>query len=264
MNRNRKLALGLLFFQLVIFAVDQSDATCEPLQCGNDGPSQMGRCGKKQAVAWWCTDSPEYCQQSNTAGDPCYCCVEKCRNVGCEDKGGKCYDKEQPGMKCERSDDLCLSIPKPQVLSTDGLPVGTKVPCWCCKPEEPQTCVDKGCSGLWQGQGQCVRVTSLPWTEVEAKFDLRYTNPWVNKRCVDPSGDKDCCLCMRKRPCRDDGCYQAGGMCVDLKSSYLGNQNAYPRNAVDLGARIDGDLCKSEVTSTNTGSRKCCECYKRK
>ena len=53
-------------------------------------------------------------------------------------------------------------------------------------------------------------------------------------------------------------------MCVDLKSSYLGNQNAYPRNAVDLGARIDGDLCKSEATSTNTGSRKCCECYKRK
>jgi len=140
--------------------------------------------------------------------------------------------------------------------------------CWCCQPEDVEPiddCEDKGCSQMWNGQGKCVKVTKEPWAEIMDGYDLRYTNPWVNKRCVDPTGgDKDCCLCMKKRTdCKDEGCFEKGGMCVDLKNSYLGNQNAFPRNAVDLGAKIDGDLCLGEGTSA-TGSKKCCECYKRK
>ena len=126
-------------------------------------------------------------------------------------------------------------------------------------------CEDKGCSKLWNGQGQCVKVTEKPWAEIEYRYDLKYTSPWNNQKCVDHSGgDKDCCLCMKKQDCKDEGCFERGGMCVDLKNSYLGNQNAFPRNAVDLGAKIDGDLCSTGEGTSATGSKKCCECYKRK
>ena len=61
--------------------------------------------------------------------------------------------------------------------------------------------------------------------------------------------------------CKDEGCFEKGGTCVDLKN--LGNQNSYPRNAVDLEAKIEGDLCRGEGTSA-TGLKKCCECFKKK
>ena len=116
---------------------------------------------------------------------------------------------------------------------------------------------------MWNGQGQCVKVTKEPWAEIMDGYDLRYTNPWTNKKCADPSGgDKDCCLCMKKRTdCKDKGCFEKGGMCVDLKNSYLGNQNSFPISAVNLGAKIDGDLCKGIAYAKQPG---CCECYKRK
>jgi len=111
---------------------------------------------------------------------------------------------------------------------------------------------------MWNGQGQCVKVTKEPWAD---GYDLRYTNPWTNKKCVDPSGgDKDCCLCMKKRTdCKDEGCFRRGGMCVDIKNSYLGNQNAFPISAVDLNDKVGEDLCMGMGRQPG-----CCECFRRK
>ena len=103
--------------------------------------------------------------------------------------------------------------------------------------------------------------TQVDWTKAEAKYDLRYFNPYYNKRCRASVGDKDCCLCVRKRPCKDKGCYARGGKCVDMKNSYV-SFNLFPRHFVNLGERIPGDaLCKDTSTA---GGKKCCECFKRK
>ena len=104
--------------------------------------------------------------------------------------------------------------------------------------------------------------TQVDWSIADAKYDLTYFNPWYNKRCRASSGDKDCCLCLRKRPCKDEGCYARGGMCVDIKNTHTMSFNFFPRHFVNLGERIPGDdLCKD---TSATGGKKCCECFKRK
>jgi len=244
--------VGILFLVHLAIGVSLGQAKCMPNGCG-EGDWTNGKCSDKSLIYHWCNE--KLCEPQG----PCTCCVEMCRNVGCEAEGGKCYPKKQANMQCVQSTTLCRGMPKPGTPFT--------MPCWCCKNEVPPSddCEDKGCAKLWNGQGQCVKVTKEPWAEIMDRYDLRYTNPWNNKKCADPSGgDKDCCLCMKKRTdCKDEGCFEKGGMCVDLKNSYLGNQNSFPISAVDLGAKIEGDLCRGEGTSANS-SKKCCECYRRK
>jgi len=246
--------VGISFLVYLAVGVSLGQTKCMPNGCGEKDWIN-GECYGVSIKDAWC--DAKLCEPQG----PCTCCVKKCRNVKCEAMGGKCYSEKQDNMKCVQNPSLCRSMPKPG----SDITIDT---CWCCQPEDVEPiddCEDKGCSQMWNGQGQCVKVTKEPWAEIMDGYDLRYTNPWVNKRCVDPSGgDKDCCLCMKKRTdCKDEGCFEKGGMCVDLKNSYLGNQNAFPRNAVDLGAKIEGDLCKGYGAST-IGSKKCCECYKRK
>jgi len=238
---------------------NEPNTPCSSNGCGM-GDWRYGKCNPFSLIDAWCD-----ARLCDPAG-PCTCCVKKCRNVYCENWGGKCYLEKQDNMKCVQSQQMCKSVPKPGRGKGDLGDLGDlAVPkCWCCKPydDEPDDCEDKGCSDMWNGQGQCVKVTKEPWAEIMNGYDLRYTNPWVNKKCADPSGgDKDCCLCMKKRTdCKDKGCFKRGGMCVDLKNSYLGNKNSFPLNAVDLGAKIDGDFCMG-YTSKQPG---CCECYRRK
>jgi len=144
-------------------------------------------------------------------------------------------------------------------------PISKEKSCWCCKkPEIPSgKCVDDGCSASWQGQGECVNVTINPWSTIEAKYDMRYNNPYYNRRCKAPQGEENCCLCLKKQSCEDTGCFQKGGICVDMRNSYLGTDNTYPRNVVELESRIRGDLCRGSSASAVSGE-KCCQCYKRK
>ena len=79
----------------------------------------------------------------------------------------------------------------------------------------------------------------------------------------DPQSDKDCCLCLRKReqPCKDNGCSNSGGMCIDMKNVYLG-ENQFPRDVVDISKRLGhGNLC---TNPNGPEKKKCCECYQRK
>ena len=134
------------------------------------------------------------------------------------------------------------------------------------------TCRDNGCGRFWQarkGKGECVNITSVAFSKIEAEYDLRYTNQWLNKKCApaDPKSDKDCCLCMKKKPCVDKGCIGEGGMCVDMKNVQLGPNSANygVRSEVDLDSPLGDDLCANDQGWTTAGPPKqCCTCYKKK
>ena len=149
------------------------------------------------------------------------------------------------------------------------LPPGTK-PCYCCWERVPSSasgCRDNGCGRLWQGKGECVNATSIAFSKIEAEYDLRYSNAYYNKRCApaDSASDKDCCLCLRKKPCVDKGCIEKGGMCVDMKNARLSNPNYGPRSEVDLDSPLGDDLCANDPSTTVVGQNKqCCTCYKKK
>merc|ERR1711962_1262470 len=129
------------------------------------------------------------------------------------------------------------------------------------------TCRDNGCGRLWQGKGECVNVTSVAFSKIEAEYDLRYSNAYYNKRCApaDSTSDKDCCLCLKKKPCVDKGCIEEGGMCVDMKNAQLGNANYGVRSEVDLDSPLGDGLCANDQGWTTAGPPKqCCTCYKKK
>jgi len=105
----------------------------------------------------------------------------------------------------------------------------------------------------------------MAFAAVQARYDLRYNHPRYNKYCDAPPHEENCCLCLKKQPCQDTGCFAKGGICVDLRGSSLGTDNTYPRNAVDLGSVIRGNhsLCRG-TSSPGVAGEKCCQCYKRK
>jgi len=131
-------------------------------------------------------------------------------------------------------------------------------------------CKDNGCGRFWQarqGKGECVNITSVAFSKIEAEYDLRYSGSYYNKRCApaDPKSDKDCCLCLRKKPCVDKGCIGKGGMCVDMKNAQLGNANYGPRSEVDLDSPLGDDLCANDQEMTSSArAKQCCTCYKKK
>ena len=156
-------------------------------------------------------------------------------------------------------------------MCTYHLLLGSR-PCYCCWKSEivippVSGCKDKGCGRLWQGKGECVNVTSVAFSKIEAEYDLRYSNAYYNKRCApaDSTSDKDCCLCLKKKPCVDKGCIQEGGMCVDMKNAQLGNANYGVRSEVDLDSPLGDNLCANDQGWTTAGPPKqCCTCYKKK
>ena len=82
---------------------------------------------------------------------------------------------------------------------------------------------------------------------------------------ADPKSDKDCCLCLRKKPCVDKGCIGKGGVCVDMKNAQLGSPGRGIRSEVDLDSPLGDDLCANDPSSTDIGQNKqCCTCYKKK
>ena len=108
-------------------------------------------------------------------------------------------------------------------------------------------------------------MTRTSWDEIEAGFDLRYSSPGANRRCTpsDPKDDKDCCLCLKKKPCMDNGCMEEGGMCVDMKNAYL-RDNMFPKNTLDLAQDLGDDLCRKDTKFTDKTDKSCCRCYKKK
>jgi len=240
-------------------------------------PNTDGECQKnKPADAWYAMQNQSLCHRVpvpwNGPKDYCWCVVPKCKPVKCgtqafndmvDTKESKCYSEKQNNMVCRQSGDLCKEIANPFN--------GESRPCYCCWKSEivippVSGCKDKGCGSLWQGKGECVNVTSVAFSKIEAEYDLRYSNAYYNKRCApaDPKSDKDCCLCMKKKPCVDKGCIGKGGMCVDMKNAQLGNANYGVRSEVDLDSPLGDDLCANDPSSTSRVAKQCCTCYKKK
>jgi len=203
----------------------------------------------------------------------------RCRNQGCD---GQCYKYPPPAnLDCAMNSGCFPYVPAdPNNVATN--PKGRSLlessrqktdqptsklidTCWCCTKKEIPSgkCLDDGCSKTFMGQGECVNVTSMPWSTIEAKYDLQKANPYYNRRCKAPAGEENCCLCLKKSSCEDTGCFQKGGICVDMRNSLLAQDNLYPRNVVDLNSRIRGDLCRGTSSPAPSGE-KCCQCYKRK
>ena len=132
---------------------------------------------------------------------------------------------------------------------------------------------------------ECVNATSVDdWSSLSVKYN-QWGDSYSNQFCrpADGSLKKDCCRCMKRRPCRDGGCYENGGKCVDMKKAHiylnyhgvthhhgvasrslLGRSFApfftTDNGQVDLSNRIDGDgLCQSEDPKQPS----CCQCYQR-
>jgi len=255
---------------------------CRPYGCGEyiitgngkSQPNKDGECQKQQPAAgtyWYAMQSQKLCQRWIWPGPqvsikPCWCVVPKCKPVRCGTRaapaGSKCYHEKQPNMECKQSGNLCKEITDPKT--------GDTKPCYCCWERDIQPasgCKDNGCGRFWQGKGECVNATSIAFSKIEAEYDLRYSNAYYNKRCApaDSTSDKDCCLCLRKKPCVDKGCIEKGGMCVDMKNARLSNPNYGPRSEVDLDSPLGDDLCANDPSTTVVGQNKqCCTCYKKK
>jgi len=134
----------------------------------------------------------------------------------------------------------------------------------------PVSCLDQGCSQRLRGYGECVNVTSMPWSEVTANY--RWSGSYNNRYCKSPNpNEKNCCVCMERQKCTDTGCEAKGGLCVNLRGE-IGGQNYgsstyYIRNKVDLNNKInETGLCHTNMPSPVTSStvQPCCECYAKK
>ena len=129
-------------------------------------------------------------------------------------------------------------------------------------PSGGHECKDTGCGGLWAGQGKCVNMTKMSYSEIESAYDLSSdTDDIKDDRtlCSSTDSDKECCRCLRQKPCADNGCEDRGGRCVDILRANLKDENVFPRNTVDLDDKIEGEgLCRGSK------SEMCCECYRLK
>merc|ERR1711973_1075899 len=278
----------VLCSMLALQAVSMVDEDgCIPERCGKyiiisgqGVPNTDGECQKnKPADAWYAMQNPGLCTRSIVDDSICWCVVPKCKPVECGTqafnervgtKESKCYSEKQDNMICRQRGDLCKEIKDPYNERESR-------PCYCCwKPEivipPVSGCKDNRCGRFWQarqGKGECVNVTSVAFSKIEAEYDLRYSGSWLNKKCApaDPKSDKDCCLCLRKRPCVDRGCIEKGGMCVDMKNAQLGPSSADygVRSEVDLDSPLGDDLCANDREMTTAGPPKqCCTCYRKK
>ena len=73
----------------------------------------------------------------------------------------------------------------------------------------PRSCLDQGCSQRLRGYGECVNVTSMPWSEVTANY--RWSGSYNNRYCKSPNpNEKNCCVCMERQKCTDTGCEAKG------------------------------------------------------
>ena len=232
------------------------------------------------------------CGQPYPQNMTCKGCIPQCNDIGCKRIGGQCSffnvteeisrQENLPLLNCTINTGLCS---KNFLSSREG-------PCWCCTEVKTDPPVDNSCKDVndqckrrMQGLGECVNATSVDdWSILSIKYDL-WGDSYSNQFCqpADGSLKKDCCRCMKRRPCRDGGCYENGGKCVDMKKahiylSYYGVTHHHgvasrsllgrsfapffttENGQVDLSNRIDGDgLCQSE----NPKRSSCCECYQR-
>ena len=148
--------------------------------------------------------------------------------------------------------------------------------CSCCWPKDDDNhCQDVGCAQQHQGLGQCVNISAVStkdeWDRINSEYDMRFSNPWSNRFCRPSDGnlDKDCCVCLKKQPCKDEGCFEAGGMCADMQKVNL--QWDPVMQQIDFPIKIPGNnLCVPQEAQQQPASRQgqntdssCCECYKR-
>lgn len=167
------------------------------------------------------------------------------------------------------------------------IPVSEDRQCSCCdarKEEEHLPCIDQGCTEEWDGLGQCVNVTKVDWSKAALQYDL--SKPNVAGRCSNgkeaaaeaeeaAEGDEpsvleersldnvvlrtvvgkdgfleDCCRCMKKNPCQDNGCRVAGGQCVDARNENLEKFDLEFKT--DLGDELCGAIHEESY----------CKCFK--
>ena len=97
--------------------------------------------------------------------------------------------------------------------------------CFCCPPK---LCTDNGCKDKFGGEGECRDMRKLDYSNLEEKYDLSASGTKDdNQTCLssDPA-QKDCCRCLKKFSCQDDGCSQEFGglgICVDITDVDLAN-----------------------------------------
>jgi len=237
---------------------------CEDISCKENG----GTCFREEQANMVCTNSSNQCRNKDS-DEPCYCCRrdnDPCEDTGCNaETGGECFLEVQANMDCNISPNLCKNMDGQQ--------------CYCCSNETTKTtttkttteepvieCEDNGCGQLWKGQGQCVNISSVPWSAIRAGYDLTKTKLWYHQRCQSPLQDENCCLCLAKRveTCEDKGCIGRGGYCVDMLKANLKSPNIFPRNVLDLDRPIEGDLCGRNFQNWSWLETDCCKCYELK
>ena len=94
-----------------------------------------------------------------------------CKDTGCKANGGTCSPKPIPGHACALNNGQCASA------SADNS-------CYCCKPKNEANCIDQnGYCKRYQGNGQgaCVNITSMPFEQMEAAYDLSSASPSYNR-----------------------------------------------------------------------------------
>ena len=219
---------------------------------------------------------------------------QTCQDIGCRNKfQGASWEEIKMGANCYEGGNTTFASECTRNMTTgiSTVEVCGSTTCFCCWPknENPpntttttlpppigKSCEDvkNQCRTRMQGLGECVNVTAVDdWSSLAIKYD-QWGDSFSNQYCrpSDGSLQDDCCRCMKKRSCRDGGCYENGGMCVDMKKAhiYLNSHGATgmnhgpffttDRGQVNLSNRIEGDgLCQSEDTSKPS----CCECYQR-
>merc|ERR1711962_304196 len=162
--------------------------------------------------------------------------------------------------------------------STSGYTSGSTSGSTTAIPEIDR-CFDFGCASILEGQGQCVNITEISTTEewniFKSMYDVNFNSSSYNHLCgpyLDKPGNKDCCKCMKKKPCRDLGCFKNGGKCVNMKTTDLQQFSYPPMNQIDFPVKIAGNgLCADpeggtadEVARQAAGDPSCCQCYKRR
>jgi len=249
---------------------------CQDLKCNEE---YGGQCFEFDDVP---RDDPDY-ECVNPPGQEslrlcgnvdCGCCWRKNVDVPCPEPSFCMQVTGQPLASCYNSTQLNNNT---NLQCYDGAVEACGKTCRCCWPkEEPNHCQDVGCAQQHQGLGQCVNISTITttdqWDELRSQYDMKYSNPWGNRFCKPSDGnmDKDCCVCLKKQPCKDEGCFQAGGICADMQKVNL--QWDEVMQQIDFPTKIPGNnLCTPQDVQQQPQSRQdgnsqssCCECYKRK
>ena len=151
------------------YCCKQGIPSCNNRACKLNG----GQCSATPIPGKNCTQNQSLCGPNSVNGRLCYCCTDQvtpiCADVACTKNGGRCSKTLLPGMDCKRNMLECTWREADRG-------------CYCCKPKNEAKCIDNGTCKRFQGnQGVCVNITSMPFQDIEAQYDLNSANPSYNR-----------------------------------------------------------------------------------